>query len=50
MPRMSDKLERVFSGARRQVLWDRTKTSIKILEAVECLKDWVAKEILSIPL
>jgi len=50
IPGMSNKPERVFSGTQRQVLWDHTKTSIKILKAVECLKDWIAKEILSIPL
>jgi hypothetical protein len=50
IPGMSDKPERVFSGARRRVPWDRTKTSVNILEAVECSKDWMAEEILSIPL
>jgi hAT family C-terminal dimerisation region len=32
IPGMSDKLERVFSGSRRRVPWDRTKTSQQILE------------------
>lgn len=40
IPGMSDKPERVFSGSRRRVSWDRTKTSIRMLEATECLKDW----------
>jgi hypothetical protein len=47
---MSDKLERVFSGSRRRILWDRTRTTPQILEALECAKDWADHKILSIPL
>ena len=48
IPGMSDKPERVFSGARRRVPWDRTKTSPQILEETECLKDWADHGILGI--
>jgi hypothetical protein len=48
IPGMSDKLERVFLGARRRVLWDRTRTSPQILEETECLKDWADHGILGI--
>jgi hypothetical protein len=50
IPGMSDKPERVFSGSRRRIPWDRTITSTKTLEATECAKDWADQEILSIPL
>ena len=50
IPGMSDKPERVFSGSRRRVPWDRTKTSPQLLEASECAKDWTVHGILSIPL
>jgi hypothetical protein len=46
MPGMSDKPERVFSGSRRRVSWDRTKTTAKTLEACECSKDWSDQKIL----
>jgi len=45
---MSDKPERVFSGSRRRIPWDRTKTSPQILEETECLKDWTDCGILEI--
>jgi hypothetical protein len=48
IPGMSDKPERVFSGSRRRVPWDRTRTTPQILEASECAKDWAAHKILSI--
>ena len=47
---MSDKPERVFSGSRRRIPWDRTMTSTKTLEATECTKDWADQKVLSIPL
>lgn len=50
IPGMSDKPERVFSGSRRRVPWDRTKTTSRILEASECAKDWADHGILGIPL
>jgi hAT family C-terminal dimerisation region len=48
IPGMSDKPERVFSGSRRRVPWDRTKTSAQMLEASECAKDWTVQGILGI--
>ena len=48
IPGMSDKPERVFSGSRRRIPWDRTKTSPQILEETECLKDWTDCGILEI--
>ena len=48
IPGMSDKPERVFSGSRRRVPWDRTKTSVQLLEASECVKDWTVQGILGI--
>jgi hAT family C-terminal dimerisation region len=50
IPGMSDKPERVFSGSRRRIPWDRTMTSTKILEQTECAKDWADQGILSISL
>jgi hAT family C-terminal dimerisation region len=38
---MSDDVERVFSGARRTVSWERAKLGIDKIEAVECLDSWV---------
>jgi len=40
IPAMSDELERVFSGARRTVSWDRGQIEAETLEQVECLKHW----------
>jgi hypothetical protein len=40
IPAMSDKPERVFSGARRTVSWDRVQMGAETLERVECLKHW----------
>jgi hypothetical protein len=46
IPGMSDKPERVFSGTRRRVPWDRTRTSPQTLEQSECSKDWADYKIL----
>ena len=35
---MSDELERVFSGARRTVTWDRGQIEPETIEQRECLK------------
>ena len=48
IPGMSDKPERIFSGSRRRVPWDRTRTSPQILEETECLKDWTDYGILGV--
>jgi len=43
---MSDKPERVFSGARRKIRWDRARLIPSTIEALECLKDWKKSGIL----
>jgi hypothetical protein len=40
IPPMSDEPERVFSGARRTVSWDRGQMEAEIMEIRECLKHW----------
>ena len=50
MPGMSDKPERVFSGSRRRIPWDRTMTKTETLEAAKCTKDWSDQKILGISL
>ena len=40
MPAISNELERVFSGARRTVIWDRAEMLPEMLEWRECLKYW----------
>lgn len=37
---MSDDVERVFSGARRTISWERAKLGLDKVEAVECLNSW----------
>jgi hAT family dimerisation domain. len=46
IPAMSDEPERVFSGARRTISWDRAQMSAETLENVECLKHWKRSGIL----
>jgi hypothetical protein len=41
IPAMSAEVERVFSGTRRTISWDRTRLSIKTVEMLECLKHWI---------
>ena len=40
IPAMSDEPERVFSGARRTLSWDRAQLGPETLERAECLKHW----------
>jgi len=40
IPAMSDEAERVFSGARRTVSWERAQLNVETLECIECLKHW----------
>ena len=40
IPAMSDEPERVFSGARRTISWDRAQLGAENLEKAECLKHW----------
>jgi hAT family C-terminal dimerisation region len=46
IPAMSDEAERVFSGARRTISWDRAQIDAETLESVECLKHWKKNGIL----
>lgn len=39
---MSTEAERIFSGAKRQVRWDRTKISAEMVEICECIKNWIS--------
>jgi hypothetical protein len=47
IPLMSDELERVFSGARRMVTWDRESMIVETIEYRECLKHWKRSGILN---
>jgi hypothetical protein len=38
IPPISDELERVFSGGRRTVSWDRAQMEAETIEMRECLK------------
>jgi len=40
IPAMSDKPERVFSGGRRTISWERMNLGTKSVEQTECLKSW----------
>lgn len=40
IPAMSVEAERVFSGARRTISWERMKLGEDTIEKVECLKHW----------
>jgi hypothetical protein len=46
IPPMSDEPERVFSGARRTVSWDRGQIEPETIEMRECLKHWKRSGIL----
>jgi hAT family protein len=41
IPAMSDEPERVFSGARRTISWERAQLGAENIERVECLKHWL---------
>ncbi|KAJ0134310.1 L-2-aminoadipate reductase large subunit [Fusarium oxysporum f. sp. albedinis] len=43
---MSAEAERVFSGARRTITWDRSRLSVKTIEYTECLKHWIKNGLL----
>jgi hypothetical protein len=47
IPAMSDEPERVFSGARRTVSWERSQLDVQTLECIECLKHWKRSGILN---
>jgi hAT family C-terminal dimerisation region len=46
IPSMSDKPERVFSGGRRTVTWDKTSMMAATLEQLECGRDWKRGDLL----
>ena len=46
IPAMNDEAERVFSGARRTMSWERAQIGPKNLERVECVKHWKRSGIL----
>lgn len=43
IPAMSAEPERVFSGARRTISWDRCQLGSRTVEKSECMKSWVKK-------
>ena len=47
IPAMSDEPERVFSGARRTISWERGQMTAETLELTECLKHWKKSGILN---
>jgi hAT family C-terminal dimerisation region len=44
IPPMSAEVERVFSGSRRTIPWWRASLSPEMIEKIECLKQYFAKE------
>ena len=48
IPAMSDEPERVFSGARRTISWERGQMEPETLEMTECLKHWKRSGILDV--
>lgn len=47
IPAMSADPERVFSGARRTISWDRMLLGSSTIEKGECLKSWIRSGITS---
>lgn len=45
IPAMSAEPERVFSGARRTITWDRMRLGATVIEHTECLKSWIRSHI-----
>jgi hypothetical protein len=41
IPAMSAEPERVFSGARRTISWERSRLGAETVEQTECLKHWI---------
>ena len=48
IPAMSDEPERVFSGCRRTIPWDRASMLPETLEQRECLKHWIRSGIINV--
>jgi hAT family C-terminal dimerisation region len=47
IPAMSDEPERVFSGARHTVSWERSQIDVQTLKHIEYLKHWKQSGILN---
>ncbi len=47
IPAISDKPERVFSGARRTISWDRIQLGEANIETTQCLKSWLSSGLIS---
>jgi hypothetical protein len=47
IPPMSAEPERIFSGARRTISWDRFRLNPHIIERGECLKSWIKAGLVS---
>jgi hypothetical protein len=43
-PPMSDKAERIFSGARRTISWDRSRLQPDIIKALECYHHYLKQK------
>jgi hypothetical protein len=48
IPAMSDEPERVFSGARRTVSWERMSLGEDNVERIACIKSWYRSSILKV--
>ena len=44
---MSAEADRVFSGARRTISWERASLSARTIERLECLKNWLKSKYLT---
>jgi len=47
IPAMSAESERVFSGARRTISWERSSLGATVVEQTECLKSWIREVVKS---
>lgn len=45
IPPMSAEAERVFSGTRRTISWERASLSAHTIERLECLKNWLKSKL-----
>ena len=50
IPAMSDEPERIFSGARCMISWERAQLEAETIEKLECLKHWQQSGISQDPL
>ena len=47
IPAMSAESERVFSGARCTISWERSRLGAVVVEQTECLKSWIREVVKS---